>query len=267
MTETPYLFQFRKIDSYLFQTLINRTLWFSSPRVFNDPFDCQLPIRTDNSLEEITKYLLYLNKQCHYYHSKDEVVQRAKDLEEDRDRLKELLYPIIFEHRRFSCFVDNENLVYGNSTMWGNYADKSKGVCLKFQLENEIEESFELHDIKIAPLYVDYKKVIPTFNYIRHKLGIKQDINSTSQYYFGIKSNQWEDESEVRLIIENSREKFKKDYEPVIFRAICLKEVIFGCNSEKEDKDLISKIINCNPEYSHVKITKLKKSNEWFGFE
>ena len=42
MINKPYLFQFRKIDNYLYQTLINRTLWFSSPRVFNDPFDCKL---------------------------------------------------------------------------------------------------------------------------------------------------------------------------------------------------------------------------------
>lgn len=268
MTETPCLFQFRKIDNYLFQTLINRKLWFSSPRVFNDPFDCQLPILTDNSQEEITKYLLVLNEQFHHYSSKDEVAQRAKDLFEDKEELKGLLYRIIFEQRRFSCFVDKENLVYSNSTMWGNYADKSKGICLKFQFENEIEESFKLKKgITIAPLRIDYKNAIPTFNHIRHKLGIRQDVDSTSQYYFGIKSKYWEDESEVRLIIDTSTHKFEKDYETVTFRASCLKEIILGCNSEQEDSDVISNIIHCNPEYSHVKIKQLKKSEKRFGFD
>jgi hypothetical protein len=263
------LFQFRKIDNYLFQTLINQTLWFSSPRVFNDPFDCQLPVQTDNSLEEITKYLLKLNEIRKYYSNKKDIIKRANELYSDKEQLKSFLHNKFFNERRFSCFVDDENLVYRNTSMWGNYADKSKGVCLKFQFEFDIEKSFEFENgIKISPLPVKYTQSIPRFNYIRMMLGIKQDINSVNQYFLGTKSEDWQKESEVRLIIENSSGKiFDSEYVGVRFNPFCLKEIIFGCNSFGEDKNVITKIIDCIPEYSHVKIIRLNKSEKFFGFD
>jgi hypothetical protein len=129
------LFQFRKIDNYLFQTLINQTLWFSSPRVFNDPFDCQLPVQTDNSLEEITKYLLNLNNKIKYFSNRNDVLKRANELYLDKNQLKFFLHNKFFNERRFSCFVDDEKLVYRNTPMWGNYADKSKGLSSKMVLK------------------------------------------------------------------------------------------------------------------------------------
>ena len=144
--------------------------------------------------------------------------------------------------------------------MWGNYADKSRGVCLKFEFNSDFEKSFELEpDIKISPLPLIYKKGIPSFNYIRYKLKIKQDINSPNQYFIGTKSKEWKDESEVRIVIEKEPgENFEK-YVGVKFKPRYLKEIILGCISSKDDNDMIQKIIKCNTEYSHVKFTQLRK--------
>ena len=116
MAETPYLYQFRKIDNYLLQSLVNRKLWFSSPRVFNDPFDCQLPVQVDNSLEEITKFLISLNDVSRHYKTKADVVRRAKVLYDKKD-FQTFLKNKFFNERRFSCFVDDESLIYRNSKM------------------------------------------------------------------------------------------------------------------------------------------------------
>ena len=151
--------------------------------------------------------------------------------------------------------------------MWGNYACKSEGLCLKFQFDVDLEKSFKLDEgIKIDPLKVKYKKGIPNFNYIRFKLGIAQDLNSSNEYFLGTKSETWKYESEVRLIIENMFGQFDSDYVGVRFKPEYLKGVIMGCNSTEEDKDTIKKIIECNQEYSHIKVLQLKKSEEFFGF-
>lgn len=262
------LYQFRKIDNFLFQTLINKTLWFSSPKVFNDPFDCQLPVQIDNSLEEITKYLLQLNSKTRYYPNRQQVVERARMLKQDSDYLKNFLRNKFFNERRFSCFVKKEELVYENSKMWGYYADKNRGVCLTLQFDEKMEKSFELESgIKITPLDIKYEKAIPKFNYIRYKLKINQDLNYSNQYFLGTKSDNWQDESEVRLILEKRSGQFDSEYVGVKFKPKYLKEVIFGCNSTEEDKNTIKEIIKCNSEYSHVKILQIKKSEEFFGFE
>ena len=268
MATYPPLFQFRKIDNFLFQSLINKTLWFSSPSVFNDPFDCQLPVQVDNSLEEITKYLLQLNCKTKYYPKKQQVVERARILKQDTDYLKNFLRNKFFNERRFSCFVTKEDLVYNNSKMWGYYADKHRGVCLKLQFDEEIEKSFELEPgIKINPLEIKYERAIPRFNYIRYKLNIKQDLNSSNQYFLGTKSDDWRDESEVRLILEKLSGQFDSEYVEVKFKPEYLKEVIFGCNSTEENRNTIREIIKCNSEYSHVKIFQIEKSEKFFGFE
>lgn len=269
MAESPYFFQFRKIDNYLFQTLINRTLWFSSLGVFNDPFDCQLPVQVDNSLEEITKFLFSLNNERKYYSNKVAIVKRAKELYNDKTILKSFLNNKFFNERRFSCFVEEESLVYRNSKMWGDYADKNRGICLRFLFDNDFEKSFELDPgINISPLPILYKKGIPTFNYIRKQLGIQQEISSSNQYYLGVKSEDWKDESEVRIVIEKGPgQNFESEYVGVEFKPKYLKEVVLGCMSSKEDKETVQKIVRCNPDYSHVKFTELKKSNKWFGFD
>jgi hypothetical protein len=268
MEKYPPLFQFRKIDNFLFQTLINRTLWFSSPKVFNDPFDCQLPILTDNNLEEIEKFLIVENDQKKFYSDSLSVSKRAKELFDNKSELKILLRQIIFTKRKFSCFVENEKLVFGNSTMWGNYADKSKGVCLKFEFDNPIKNSFCLEEnFKILPLRIDYRKDIPYFNYIRYRLYKNQDINSSSRYFMGIKSADWEDESEVRLVFAKLKGEFENDFEGAKFYPGCLKEIILGCNATMEDKEIFENIVKCNPEYSHIKVQSLKKSDKWFEFE
>lgn len=159
MKSTPPLFQFRKIDNYLFQTLINKTLWFSSPRVFNDPFDCQLPVQVDNSMEEITKFLIRLNKIRKFYPNKTFVVNRAKELFNDKTILQNFLRNKFFNERRFSCFINNEKLVFQNSKMWGTYADKHRGICLRFQFDIDFEKSFDIEsEIYISQLPIIYKK-------------------------------------------------------------------------------------------------------------
>lgn len=265
MTDAIPLFQFRKIDNYLFQTIVNKILWFSSPRVFNDPFDCQLPVQVDNTLDEIQKYLFLKNKDQKY--TNESLIKRANEFYQNKQELVEFLRDKFFMRMRFSCFSKDEGLIYKNSTMWGNYADKSRGVCLKFLFENELKNSFNLDsDVEVAPIKVIYEGKIPVFNYIRYKLGIKQGMSSSAQYYLGIKSNDWKDESEVRLVIRKSQEPFKDEYIGIRYNANCLKEIILGCNSTDEDKALFESLINCNPEYSHVNVIKLAKSKRNFEF-
>jgi hypothetical protein len=123
------------------------------------------------------------------------------------------------------------------------------------------------NNFKILPLKIDYRMDVPKFNYIRHRLYKNQDINSSSQYFMGIKSEDWKDESEVRLVLEKLKGEFERDYEDAKFYPRCLKEIILGCNSSKGDREIFEDIVKCNSDYSHIIVQSLKKSDKWFGFE
>ena len=47
------LYYYTKVDKFLYENLINKTIWFSKPSSFNDPFDCNLSYREDYSFGEI----------------------------------------------------------------------------------------------------------------------------------------------------------------------------------------------------------------------
>ena len=59
-----YLYKFMKADDNLIDNLKNNQLWFSSPKDFNDPFDCKINATLDMSNEEIDCVVENLRKSA-----------------------------------------------------------------------------------------------------------------------------------------------------------------------------------------------------------
>jgi hypothetical protein len=60
-----FVYRMRSINRYLFDTLINKEMWFSNPSDFNDPFDCDINMTfNDSEHSSIQNYFdNYLKKE------------------------------------------------------------------------------------------------------------------------------------------------------------------------------------------------------------
>jgi len=211
-----HFFKYTDIDT-LKLILENSNLKFSKPSEFNDPFDCNLTIDTNNSREEIDAYISMLQK------SKDLNEYQVKEVRRKFHSPKEL-YKITNdsvgkakETFGVTCF----STMCDNILMWAHYADKHRGVCLKFNILADAE-------FFMTPFPVRYKKKYPKYNYIRNREGVAKFLLET-------KSIDWEYENEIRVMKRGAGlYNFKKE-------SIC--EIIFGANTPESDKETIKEMV------------------------
>lgn len=139
------------------------TIKFTCPKDFNDPFDCQPLVDTDN-LPEMNAF-----KKAFAIQSKGLSFLDKKIL---RDRM-------LFDFRRsiksgdmISYFLDTVGVLslsrqYNNALMWSHYAEYHRGfvVGFKYQKPDDLKEDPHDMDIrKIIPSEVKYSKNKPVYN-------------------------------------------------------------------------------------------------------
>ena len=180
------------------------------------------------------------------------------------DQLKGLLYPEAY----MCCFSDRNN----NSSMWGNYADNHKGVCLIFETdENQRlalssphrgKVGLEVRKIKYEGDQLE-RNFFESFGRLTHKQiqswltgidGISKSYHNIfkdqekwqKQYWdaFNAKNHRkvkaWEHESEYRVTIDNSFGQFtNKESRNLLYASEALKGVIFGIRTSEYDKKRI----------------------------
>lgn len=253
------LLQFRAFDKYLIDNLIRNCLTFGAAQNFNDPFDCNLPIDVNNSIEEIRQYFQLANKNTRMEYSKELICKKANDYYNNRANLNEYISELIYDYRRFSCFtIASIKHHTRNSLFWANYANKHQGICMKFSPDFFRENIINQHSgIQFIPVEYCPNDKIPKFNYIRYRLNPKPN-DSPSQYYFGTKSEEWKGESEIRLVYESIK-KLKDPFYNIKFDPIHLEEVYLGCKLTPGDQKMLEWIFSL-PKYQHVKLCNLKKT-------
>ena len=253
-----YLSKYIDVDT-LHKIFVSNSLMFSDPSSFNDPFDCELPVDFDNTEEELMEYFSEIRKT----HAKlpfDEIFSdyppEIANLGEDIT-IKWLAETHAHNHDKlFSevqgtleklkdmmgicCFTLNET----NILMWSHYADKHKGVCLKFDTSKQPDFFDRLIKIEYQPEY-------PFYNFIRDKKGFQR-------HRVAIKSIDWEYEQEYRVL--------KKEKGLIKFDPKCLVEIMFGLRTEDEDIEIIKDYCK-RTEFVHVNLKRAKKSDNKFGIE
>lgn len=214
------LLQFRKYDCHIIRNLTNSTISFGERKNFNDPFDCNLPIKLCSEYEWQQYLLKVLPKESNLPPA--HIAQRAFYLAHNPGKAQKDIESIIYDHRRFACFTTalDKNL-FGNNMFWASYANKHSGICLKFNGRKLLDHFVSLG---IMPIPIKYCKdeEIPEFNYIKNALKGKEEM--ASKYFFGTKSREWENEDELRLVYY-SKTKIDSEFLEKEFEPICLEEV------------------------------------------
>lgn len=227
------------IDNNFYNSISNNYLWFSDPLTFNDPYDCNLQIDIENSEEEIRDFFttrrneLIINGDSRWQNLN--INEKVKLFRDDPALQKKTIHDIflneIIPGYGICCFSEDEM----NMLMWSHYADSHKGLCLVFDI---------LHDRKFfrIPLQVEYPPSYPKFNYIRYK---KTKENLLIQFLLGTKSQDWNYESEVRVVKDSiDYPAFRGE---IKFDKACLVEVIFGFKLSRDQKkiDFLKNLFNC----------------------
>ena len=210
-----FLHKYRTIDSTK-KMLENNSMWFSSPKNFNDPFDCQIIPNTNNTESEIRKFLRDNINDL----SDSEIDNLAKITFNQPSKWKntiEKTFDSIINSTGICCFTENPK----NLLMWSHYTDCHKGVCLKFNLLKD--PSFFVY-----PLPVNYQDKYPDYNHLGDRNDLIKDIILT-------KSSDWKYENEIRVMKLNK-------IGLVPFKKECLEEIIFGYRTEQKDIDSIMEL-------------------------
>lgn len=228
-----FIYKYAGVDSAKI-ILKDSTLKFNPHTAFNDPFDCQFDVNLDSTYEDIFTLLsvLFLGKL-----SFKEIEYAAREVYENP--LKKYDFAVNYlknsiKKSGLCCFSKNSD----NILMWSHYADKHSGLCLKF----DILEDLECFSV---PITVTYQDQFPCINVIKETGNILLPLITKSKF--------WEYEEEVRVYKSNGAD-------TPAFEKAALKEIIFGCNADRKHIQEIRAIVQ-EKNYPNVtfKQAKIKK--------
>lgn len=242
-----------KYEGFNINSLTNlkaQSLYFGSPRNFNDPFDCAINATvTEVSLDQIE-----LVRQSYLKDLSLPLVIRNQFETFPPDMLQQLLITnankfLIEAREKFldtrgvTCFSErNDDLI-----MWANYGDKYKGFCLEFKTHKDPFTKLRKVQYNDTMPHIDIVDVTVNKNYGK----LLDDLYCT-------KSSSWKYEKEWRAIHKDSGKLFG-------YEADALRAIYFGPDIKREALEIVCLIIQGqNPE---VQFYKGKRSETEFKVE
>ena len=183
----------------------SKSLFYSSPSAFNDPFDLSIEFLDSNFNEKQIRDVL--NGWDADEHIKENTIANYI---QNPNEFSTLMKEIFEKHKNESaitCFSKSPM----KALMWSHYADKHKGICLGFSFEDEEEKFIQ------AP--ISYENEIKAINYA-------EDTRLAVYKWLFSKSHIWGYEEEVRRVsnIGKGLIPFKTDE---------LKEIYFGLRFDR----------------------------------
>ncbi|WUR16022.1 DUF2971 domain-containing protein [[Empedobacter] haloabium] len=242
------IYKYFSFTSQNLENLKNQAIYFSSPKNFNDPYDCSvsptIDVPSDEDVEGVRKqYLMEIPpgspahkqmlcattehlRQIFVKSAADTVAAKIKDFS---------------ERRGVSCFSESCN----DLLMWAHYGGNYKGFCLEF----ESAYFAKLHK-------VNYSSTMPTFDPIPILRGEMEANDFMS--VFSSKSPSWAYEKEWRALHANVGTLYS--YPPQV-----LTGVYFGPEITKAALEIICLILQGQNET--VKFWRGVKSTSEFKVE
>ena len=195
-------------------------LWMSSPRDFNDPFDCNLPIRDDFSVEDF-EAIMRLGSERHCDNPPDRSVFISATEDDKRQFIQNCneQFRLMITSFGVCCFSE----IWDSILMWSHYADHHQGICLGYDETDFMKKhSGILNKVRYSTHYPDVT------------LGeITRDPNKMLEKYLLTKHVDWRYEKEWRLIIiEDACRKRVTSPFPI-------KEIIVGVKTDSEIKKVL----------------------------
>jgi Protein of unknown function (DUF2971) len=237
--ERLYHYQRFKHD-WLEELLKTKTIFFSDPSSFNDPWDCKpyfdVTRLSDPAVyEQHVQWSIRAMKDGDTDISEEELRRRATRLRLDRPFLEEQIREIgqtlhepIARQYRVYCLTT----IPTSTLMWSHYAQNHTGICLGFRCRNHVF---------CGALRVEYLDTFPLMD-------MADDSQEASLLPFRAKSSVWSYEDEYRLIAQEEAEGDGND--TLITRNNMLRVpedalacVIVGCQMKEPERQVVRRLI------------------------
>jgi hypothetical protein len=213
------LHRYRNISEYTFSDLLNDEITFTSPELFNDPYDGSFMYTP--KIKVSLKYEFRPNggTVTKGESTKGELAPAGERI------IDNSLQKFIKNLVRVACFSEQNS----NEVMWSHYANQAKGIVLSYSI-NELEELMKENNIKdyvIAPVFYQNHKLF--FNPISKDTDEKKMVFYMNKVML-LKNKGWVYEDEWRLIFSTiNEERFSKKF--VRLKGIKPKKIILGENT------------------------------------
>jgi hypothetical protein len=169
------LYRYESFDIYSLSNLKAQSIYFSSPKHFNDPFDCSITFDLSELSERVFNklYDFYLEA----YPNKKQFIKRFGKSPSEKfktyliatldDTLKKSKEKMLQE-RGVSCYSEKNDDIL----MWSHYSDSHKGFCLEFDTSHdpfnmatkvEYSTDFPKIDPEIFLIYEESREIMKMF--------------------------------------------------------------------------------------------------------
>lgn len=233
------LYRYQAVTARTLAALKTRTLWFSAPAAFNDPFDCALQVVHAMDRGEMKELLeLYRSQGTEFTHEFiDEYAPGGVPSDAMLDSQLTAAREAVKAHnqanrneRGIACFsATNSDML-----MWSHYADGHRGMCLEFSTDRiPFSEARE----------VRYQRAVPRLG-VMDLLTDRKSPDAIRDTLMLTKSDCWMYEQEWRLLHEKFSVAYNYD-----FRG--LTGVFLGAAMPLDFKDMIGQLMHNSPTRLH----------------
>ncbi|RWU17261.1 DUF2971 domain-containing protein [Pseudomonas alkylphenolica] len=221
MSTPSHLYKYQRVTPYSLQSLVDETVWLSSPASFNDPFDCAINLDRKKLKESVA-------------HAVDIIAQNA--VVEDSLKVPiaadEIAYTQLRDGLRTQmqqigvlCLSETPNEIL----MWSHYAEYHKGFCIEYRVD-------ETSPLRSMAKPVRYTDVYPSLSLKNLPGDAKENFIDVCVY---TKAKQWSYEREWRAIMHIGEKLYRA---PAPISAI-----IFGARMPDAHKRDIYDILHLTP--------------------
>ncbi len=214
---------------------------FSSPKLFNDPFDCDISFSID--LDKLKKLYFpgLIKDKMNSYFTEDYIkdVEKIYNESETRKNLQNDFY-------KNAIFCVSKNQIKSN-LMWSHYAEGHTGCAFSIYPCNE-ESIFRL----LLPVSYSSKKPV-------------LDITNTNEQYLQdfikkiiySKSEIWSYENEYRVFLPE--ECSSNDYYDYKFGPLDIRGIYFGCMISNDNRNEIESVVSSSSDLHHLQLYQCSK--------
>lgn len=223
------LFKYRSLSSInTYKIFVNKKLYFSTPKDFNDPFDCKI----NAVISDEDDFALSLEK----YVPNEDVMPAIENGYNINDTIGKVV-----NRKGICCFSKKKDSIL----MWSHYADSHRGICLEFDITED-------YDFFVFPIIIKYKRNYPTVDVSETRGNVGKELLTTK--YEG-----WQYEQEVRI--------YKEAYGEYGFNPTSLKAIYFGCKVEDSERKNLYEFIRGIECFGHVEFYKGKVSESEYKMD
>lgn len=279
------LYKFRSFSNpYHVRLLKENEVWFSAPEQFNDPFDCNIPLRLDECPEEWLRERMTEEALSRHPEISREEAQKIAEAELDQTGGPEQRRTL--RRRQFKESVSPVTGVLsltrhwnqdGSELLWSHYADMHKGFAVGLNEEamlswmrdlSGVQVGATTHDptegLNIRPAEVEYVDEFPTL------IPCEEEAWKLIYKLVTHKSRSWSYEDEVRYLMfrfshDLTASDLSDDDRAQTIPEDAIEEIILGVNVKDENVELTKSVLRKKDSDVDLYLARLKEDE--FGLE